>query len=93
LHGSKYFVQSIYWLVNNIQRECFEHYDYDVFSLADTDSVHRRHSNSTPIQNPHSTAESIAKPDSLKDVLPTDEVTLKRHLGLFIFFSKKKVKK
>jgi hypothetical protein len=40
----------------------------DVFSLADIDSVHHRHSNSTPIQNPHSTAESIFKPDSLKDV-------------------------
>ncbi len=50
-----------------------------LFSLADTDSVHRRKSNSTIISQRRLTLGSIVK----SVVLPTDEVTLKRHLGLF----------
>jgi hypothetical protein len=52
-------------------------------SLADTDSVHRRQSNTPIITHRRLTAGSIVKPDSINDVGPNEEVTLKRHLGLF----------
>ncbi|UJR36528.1 hypothetical protein I4U23_029249 [Adineta vaga] len=55
--------------------------------ITDTDSIHHRHVHSTTSQdtNKHRRASiaSVVHPDPLGVVLPADEVTLKRHLGLF----------
>jgi hypothetical protein len=45
--------------------------------------VHRRHVESPITEHRRLSAGSIVHPDPLKAVLPTDKVTLKRHLGLF----------
>jgi hypothetical protein len=52
-------------------------------SLVDADSIHRRHVQFPNTEHRRVTIASIVQPDPLKAVLPTDEVTLKRHLGLF----------
>jgi hypothetical protein len=52
-------------------------------SLAETDSIHHRHAQSPVTPHRRLSLASIVHPDPLKPVLPTDEVTLKRHLGLF----------
>ncbi|CAF1234253.1 unnamed protein product [Adineta steineri] len=53
-------------------------------SMADTDSVYRRQSSSTIVSHQYSTTNaSTNKSNTSDDVLQTDEVTLKRHLGLF----------
>jgi hypothetical protein len=53
------------------------------FSQAETDSIHHRHAQSPVIPHRRVSVASIVQPDPLKVVLPTDEITLKRHLGLF----------
>ena len=52
-------------------------------SQTDSDSTHRRHVQ-TPV-TPHRrlSIASMVHTDSLGAILPTDQVTLKRHLGLF----------
>ncbi|CAF1017870.1 unnamed protein product [Rotaria sordida] len=53
-------------------------------SLTDIDSIHHhRPVQSSLTKHRRISISSIVHPDSLKIVLPTDEVTLKRHLGLF----------
>ncbi|CAF4558375.1 unnamed protein product [Rotaria sp. Silwood1] len=52
-------------------------------SRTDIDSIHRRQSNSSIIQKRHLTNEIFNKQDSLNNVLSTDDIALKRHLGLF----------
>ena len=53
-------------------------------TLAETDSVHRRHvSPPVPTEHRRISLASVLQADPVKAVLPTDEVTLKRHLGLF----------
>ncbi|CAF4021696.1 unnamed protein product [Rotaria sordida] len=52
-------------------------------SMTDINSIHRRQSNSFIIQQQHLTSEKINRKNSLRDELPTNEVTLQRHLGLF----------
>jgi hypothetical protein len=52
-------------------------------SPANTDSIHRRPVQSSVTPHRRRSIASILEPDPLKVVLPTDEVTLKRHLGLF----------
>ena len=53
-------------------------------SQTDSDSIYRRHVQ-TPV-TPHRrlSIASIVHADSLGAVLPTDQGTLKRHLGLFL---------
>ena len=52
-------------------------------SQTDSDSIYRRHVQ-TPV-TPHRrlSIASMVHADSLGAILPTDQVTLKRHLGLF----------
>ena len=52
-------------------------------SQIDSDSIYRRHVQ-TPV-TPHRrlSIASMVHADSLGAILPTDQVTLKRHLGLF----------
>ncbi|CAF5121781.1 unnamed protein product, partial [Rotaria sp. Silwood1] len=53
-------------------------------SIADIDSIHHYRPVQSPVTRHRRTSiVSIVQPDPLKIVLPTDEVTLKRHLGLF----------
>ncbi|CAF1418832.1 unnamed protein product [Rotaria sordida] len=53
-------------------------------SIADIDLIHHCRSIQSPItKHRRIPIISIVQPDSLKIVLPTDEVTLKRHIGLF----------
>jgi hypothetical protein len=51
-------------------------------SVNDT-SIHRRHSQSSNAKHRRLSIASVVHGDSLGAVLPTDQVTLKRHLGLF----------
>jgi hypothetical protein len=53
------------------------------FSLAETDSIHHRHVQSPVTPHRRLSVAEIVYPDPLQPLLPTDEVTLKRHLGLF----------
>ncbi|CAF0734828.1 unnamed protein product [Adineta steineri] len=52
-------------------------------SLADTDSLHHRHAHSPTTEHRRVSIASITHPDPLGPITPTDDVTLKRHLGLF----------
>ncbi|CAF2748686.1 unnamed protein product [Rotaria sp. Silwood2] len=54
-------------------------------SIADIDSIHHYRSlvQSPLTRHRRISIPSLVHPDSLKNDLPTDEVTLKRHLGLF----------
>ena len=52
-------------------------------SLVETNSLHQRHANSPNTPHRRLSVASVVQPDSLGTVLPTDQVTLKRHLGLF----------
>ncbi|CAF3922686.1 unnamed protein product [Adineta steineri] len=52
-------------------------------SIADTDSIHHRHVHSPTTEHRRVSIASITHPDPLGPITPTDDVTLKRHLGLF----------
>lgn len=52
-------------------------------TLADTDSVHRRRVQTLAEGHRRISLASVLHADPVKAVLPTDELTLKRHLGLF----------
>ena len=55
----------------------------ETFSITDADSVHRRYGHSTGSREPSLAAGSTLQSNPIDGGLPTDEVTLKRHLGLF----------